>query len=224
MAAIARRTWDTMRDEAMKRLGRSGVTAFTSRAEYLLDAVYRLLCQTWHHRELDKVSSELALSVMASEVSLPADLYLPIGARLLDNSSNLLAWLQPRHARTLLARDRSESGRPAYYAVFGSKLYTDKAADAAYKIVLLYYANPTSPDFAAAAASPEINRVFDELLIEWAVALGQNVLWRPDLGGVGLQTLDSFLGRMGHPILALGGTSDNREEPTDDKKLAGVLG
>lgn len=224
MAALARRTWDTMRDEVMTRLGRSGVTAFESRAEYLLDGVYRLLCQTWHHRELDKISPELTLSSTTSEVPLPSDLYLPIGARLLDNSSNLLAWLQPRHARALLARDRSDSGKPSYYAIFGSKLYTDKAADTTYKIVVFYYANPTTPDFAAAAASPEINQVFDELLIEWAVALGQNALWRPELGQVNLQTMTSFLGRMGHPILALGGTSDNREEPTDDKKLAGVLG
>jgi hypothetical protein len=134
MAAIARQSWANLRDEVMKRAGRSGVTAFQSRAEYLLDSAYRLLCQTWHHPELDTISSELALSSGASSVSLPADLYLPTGARLLDNASTFVAWLQPEHPRVLLGRGRSASAQPKFYCRFADTLYVESKADAAYKI------------------------------------------------------------------------------------------
>lgn len=222
MAAIARQTWANLRDEVMKRAGRSGVTAFQSRAEYLLDSSYRLLCQTWHHPELDTISSELTLSSGASSVVLPADLYLPIGARLLDNASTFVAWLQPEHPRVLLGRGRSSTAQPKFYCRFADTLYVDNKADAAYKVQVFYYKNPTTPDFAD-SATPEVDRVFDEILIQWATAMAQNHLWRPELGSVGLQTVSQFLSRMGHPLLASGGTIDDREAMNTETRLAGAL-
>lgn len=222
MAAIARKTWEQLRDEVMKRVGREDVTAYETRAEYAIDAAYRFLCQTWHHPELDTISGELALASTAFSVDLPNDLYLPVGARLLDNSSAFVTWLQPQHPRVLLGRGRSSSGTPQFYCRFGAKLYLDRKADAAYKVEILYYRRPTDPDFAS--GSPDTDRVFDELIVEWATAIGQGQLWRMDLSQVTLETMRSYLARMGNPLLVAGTTSDEREESNVDQKLAGVFG
>jgi hypothetical protein len=222
MAALARITWADMKTEVLRRLGRTGDTATGLRVERWVNGIYRLLCAIWHQPELDKISSPLTLAVGASSVTLPTDFYLPVGARLLSDASVFLAWLQPRHARVLLGKDRSKTQRPAFYCRHGSNLYVDSKADVAYKVELFYYAIPPAPDFAS--GSPASAEVFDELILEGATALGQMGLWRPDLAAANHETMESYLARMAHPMLASGTTSDEREEPTDRAKLAGALG
>ena len=219
---MAHQNYQEIRDEVMKRLGRSGVTAFNTRAQNLVDASYREICQTWHHHELDKESSGLTTSVGSDTVALPADCYLVFGVRLLSGSTlkGRLGYMRPID---LFGQQSTSNGLPTRYTRFGNNLVLDRPADAAYSAEVFYYRRPTDPDFAT-PTSPEIDELFDEILIEWATARGQGMLWRPDLGAAGLQSLGEFWSRVANPPLRSGSQRDRDEGDVSDTPYGEALG
>ena len=220
---MAHQTFEQIRDEVMIRLGRKAVTAFNARAEALVDACYREICQTWFHHELvDDPTPTAALSQAASSVAVPADCYLVFGVRLLSGSTpkGRLGWMRPID---LFGRFSATQGLPEHYTRFGQKIYFEKPADAAYTVEIFSYRRPTDPVFTGAPA-PEIDELFDEVLIEWATAKGQGALWRPDLAAQGVQSLADFWQRAANPPIASGRQRDRDETDVSDVPYVEGLG
>lgn len=219
---MAHQTFEEIRDEALKRMGRSGVTALTARVEKLVDASYREVCQTWHHHQLDKESSGLTSSVGSDTVALPADCYLVFGVRLFSGST-FKGRLGYMRTIDLLGQQSTTNGLPTRYTRFASNLVFDRPADAAYSVEVFYYARPADPVFTGAPA-PVIDELFDEILVEWTVARGQGMLWRPDLGAAGLQSLAEFWNRVANPPLRSGIQRDRDEGDVSDTPYGEALG
>lgn len=218
---MAHQDFEEIRDEVMKRLGRSGVTAFEARAQHLVDASYREICQTWFHHELvtDPIPTD-TLAAASDNVPVPTDCYLLFGVRLKSGSTlkGRPGYMRPMN---LFGRATTTAGRPEHYTRFGDKVYFERPADASYTVELFSYARPTDPDFAT-PGEPEIDELFDEIIIESAVARGQGSLWRPDLSMSGRQSMAEFWSRVaGEPI---GSQRDSDEEDASDLPYAGGLG
>lgn len=217
------RNFQEIRDEVMFRLGREGVTAFESRAETLVDAVYREICQTWHHHELDAVPAGTAtLSAAATSFDLPSDRYLVYGVRLKDGST-LKGRLGYTRAVDLFGQQTTSSGLPEKYARYGDKIYVDRPADTSYTAEIFYYKRPTDPDFST-PNSPEIDPLFDEIIIEWATARGQGMLWRPDLASAGYERLGPFWQRVANAPLRSGLQVDRDTGDVSEEGYGGALG
>lgn len=221
MADLARRTWEEMRDEVLVRLGREGNAASEARAEHWVDAAYRLVCQGWHHFELDTTTT-LALAAAATSVALPADCFVVVGVNLLDNATGAeVGNLVPLRAGKLLASNQP-TGVPKKYARFGDTLHVDAAADVAYDLFVSYYTDPDTPDFSA--GSPSIDRVFDQVVIEGATELGQKGYWAAELGAVARETMATYLGSLPYPPLSTGSAVDRADAGSVDRPYGGPQG
>lgn len=221
---MAHQNFQEIRNEVMTRLGRSGVTAFESRAQHLVDAAYQKICQTWFHHELvDDPTPTAALSLGADNVALPADCYLVFGARLKEGSAvrGRLGWMRPID---LFGRYSTTQARPERYSRFGQKLYFECPADSAYTVEIFSYRRPTDPVFTGSPTSPEIDELFDETIIEWATAKGQGALWRPDLSAQGFSTVADFFSRVANAPIRSGVQRDRDEGDASDDPYSGGLG
>lgn len=220
---MANRTFVQIRDEVMTRLGRSGVSAFEPRAEALVKACWLEICQTWYHHELavEPAATE-TLAQDADNFALPSDTYLVFGVALKSGSTlkGRLGWMRPMN---LFGSRLGSSGLPEHYTRYQNKIYVERPADAAYTAEIYYYRQATEPDFNT-PNSPDIDPLFDEVLVEWATAKGQGALWRPDLAGQGRQSLAEFWSRVAHPPLAAGLQRDRDEADVDDVPYAEALG
>lgn len=194
---MARRTWAQIKTEHVARAGRTGDTAYATRAEALLEAAYFDICHLYYHHALFTEHTAIVLTVGQPWVSLPAGVNIVIGFELRTTPGNaFLAQLKgPLEANAVFAqRLEVAQALPLRFARGASKLYFDRLPDQAYKSVLTYYALPTAPNFLS--GSPEIGQVFDERLLEWSVARAQNALWVPELAlGTG-QLVQEFIAQM----------------------------
>jgi hypothetical protein len=221
VAALTRRSFSDLRDEVLKRSGRPGDSAASSRVEYWVDAVYRDLCLTYHHFELDTIAADQALAAAASSVSLPADLYALIGVALKTSAGVEIHRLTPERASYLLGRRETTADEPKEYARFGSKLYFPAPADAAYLLDIYYYKEPVAPDFSSGA--PAWNRMWDEFLVAGATDFTLRGFWSEN-AIPHAETLKSFLSRVVNPPLASGVLRDDENRPTIDRPHGGAQG
>lgn len=222
MAVLTRRTWANLRDEALKRIGRSGDSAASSRVEYWIDAVYRNLALTYHHYELDTELVDQALAEDADELALPADCYVLLAVRLKTNAGVDIGRLLPERASFTIGARSSSTEQPKTYARFGAKIYFPAPADDAYKLDLYYYKVPTAPDFSS--GSPAWDRLWDEYLVQGACDLAMRGYWVPELAAGHAQSLAAFLDRVVNPQLASGILTDSEDRRTTDQPHGGAQG
>lgn len=222
MAALTRRTWATIKTEVTLLAGRETDTASAARVEFWVDAVYRKLCLTYHHFELDTLAADQALAAGATSVNLPADCYAVMAVLLKTNAGVEVRRLTRERAGYLLGRRAGTAEEPKEYARFGSKLYLPAPADAAYKLDIYYYAEPTTPDFSS--GSPAWNRMWDEHLVAGAAEWAMKGYWAPDVGVPHAETLRDFLQRVVNPPLASGVLADDQDHPTIDRPHGGAQG
>lgn len=213
MAALDRRTWAELRTELLTRLGNDSLT---TRAEEWLAAVHLDLALLYHHPELDTFDQSLVASTANPFVTLPADCYVVVGVIIRDVASgDILASLEPTGAHFSFVRYNGTTGEPTKYSRWGNRLWFDKLPTQAHPIDLLYYALPAAPDFAG-SASPALNQLWDEHILDGAVARAQGCLWRPEIAGVHADMLTDFLQRVvQRPLLEL---------PLPEEPLARNLG
>ena len=194
MAAITRRTWANLRDEAIQACGGHDYTGFSSRVEYCVTEAYYDICATYHHHELESATNIAAWTIGNTSISLPADCFIVVGVRLYDtvaNGSGHLGTLQYVRHHFLLSNFSTTQAQPGSFSRSKTTLYLNCPVDKAYQYVVHYYAFPTAPDFSS--GSPQTAWLWDTHLIEGTLAKMQGRIWRPDLGQMNGQLLKDWL-------------------------------
>jgi hypothetical protein len=222
VAAITRRTWANLRDEALRRIGRQTSSDASGRVEYWIDAVYRDLCLTYHHYELDAIAVDQAIAAAATSLALPADCYVVVAVKLKSDAGVELGRLTKDRAGYLLGGVAEAAAEPESYSRWASTIYFQAPANAAYKADIFYYRQPTAPDFSS--GSPEWDRLWDEYLVAGAVDAALRGYWAPDLAVTHGETLKEFLGRVVNPTLVSGILADDQDSPTIDRPHGGAQG
>lgn len=222
MAALTRHTWSTIKTEVLDRIGRPTDTAAGARVEYWIDAVYRDLCQTYHHFELDAVAEDEAVGAGAVSLDLPADLYVVVVPVLKSDAGLKLGRLTPERASFLVGRDDTTPEKPEKYARHGTKLYFPAPADVDYLVDLYYYRHPTTPDFAS--GGPEWDRLWDEYLIQGATDMALRGYWAAEQGAPHAEMFRDFLKRVVNPSLVSGVLRDSEDMKTTDQPHGGAQG
>lgn len=208
MAALTRRTWADIKTEVAARCGRSNDTVFTAsagRAEHSIsDAYFDIALTFFHHELLETTTITLPSSSGINSVALAGTEYLVL-AVWREGASSFTANLTPADARALLAMDRSSAG-PSSWARVDQTIYLDGTIDGAAateKIGMVDYKLPTAPDFSS--GSPETGRVWDERIIQAALAILFPAQWRFDMAVVEAERLMDFAARSVHaPLRSLG--------------------
>lgn len=184
-----------MLTEARLRLGNAPATG---RADHFINAAYLRLALGYHHYELDKIDTSISCVVGTPTITLPTDCFTVIAVRI-RTGSTLHPPLQPRDAHVLFGGRTTTNAKPAHYTRYLNLIHFNCPPDATYNVDLYYYRNPIAPDFASASATSELSWLWDEAILEGAVALGHKTVWRPDLGMADLETLSSWLARQAQP-------------------------
>lgn len=222
MAALARRSFANLRDELLRRLGREGDTTSSSRVEHLIDAAYRLLSGFWHHHQLEE-SVAKALAAGTDNVSITGTPYVVVGAVLYDQAGTTsLGRLLPQSPAYLFGK-LQDTARPKHYTRFGSSLFFDSKADAAYSVKIFYVRRPVDPDFAAGATA-ETDRLFDEVILELAQEIGFGTYWSPELSALATSWLGRYLPLVPNPTIGASGVRDKAASPTEDRPPGGATG
>ena len=220
MTALTRRTWAQIETEVLARIGRS--TGSSSRAQHWIDAVYRELCLTYHHYELDAIAADQAISSAATSLALPADCYAIFAVLLKSNAGVEIGRLTAEHARFTLGGQSAAAAQPETYARFASTIYFAQPTDAAYQADIYYYKTPTAPDFAS--GSPAIDRLWDDVIIRAAADVGLRGYWAPEAAVPQAESLKAFLERVVNPPLATGVLIDLPEAQTLNRSHGGAQG
>lgn len=221
MAPLSRRTFPQLETEVKLRMGNPNNA--TVNYQQMIWAAYLRLALTYHHFELDAISSPLlTLSTSSNSVALPTDTFVVIHAVLLDTAGTaVIGQLEPKDYAALVRDYTGASGVPARRARFGSSLYFDKLPALAYKVRVSYYRRPAAPDFAGSATS-ELDVETDEHLIEQAVALAAGATGAPTVA-LNRQFLAEWLSEQVRSPL-LDSVEDRRERSTTDRTLGGAQG
>ncbi|HBY61916.1 MAG TPA: hypothetical protein DEH78_19015 [Solibacterales bacterium] len=187
-----------MLTECRLRLGNAPATG---RADHFLNAAYLRLALGYHHYELNKIDTSISCVVGTPTITLPTDCFTVIAVRL-RTGSTLHPILQSREVHALFGDRTTSNAKPTHYARFLNLLHFNSPPDATYNVDLYYYRTPIAPDFASASATSELAWLWDEAILESAVALGHKTVWRPDLGMADLETLSAWLARQAQPDIA----------------------
>lgn len=194
MAPIARRTWAQIKTEAILRAGREDDANFAPRMEQFIAAAYLDLCHIIHHPELDKEDTSLTLTTSTHSFALPSTCYVLVGIWLRDPAGGAFLKAPVYRSPDLTYQEYiDEQRRPDNFSQFGRKVIFPSKPDLAYPTTLFFYADPTAPDFGS--GSPEINRVWDEHIIEGAVARALHAAWTPQEAAIEGELLESWLSR-----------------------------
>lgn len=110
-------------------------------------------------------------------------------------------------------------GQPKEATRYGQWLYFERPTDKQYLMSLLYYRHPTPPNFGtdpqrADARFPEIDRVWDEHVIEHSLYLAHKALFRPDLAEQHEAAFQAFAEQMPQIRTILGSLRQHPEQPT----------
>jgi hypothetical protein len=226
MAAITRWTFANMRDEALRRAGRYDESDTTAdRMEHFVTNAYLRIAATFFHQEMLKVATPLTIANGARVTSaLPADLYMILTALLIDDGDRSHA-LEYRHAGQVFPNVRADGvGIPKEFCRLGTVLRLDRATDHGdYTVDLLYYAAPTTPDFDGSDES-ELLRLFDEAIVQYAMALMWPSSWRFDMADINAQLFTSWIEQSTHPRLRESPIPAQAERPLSTQLTGGHQG
>jgi len=201
MAAITRRTWANLRDEAIIALGGYDYTGFSGRVEHALYAAYLDIGLGWHHYELGAISSA---TVATNDISLsvPATAFVVMSVNRSPNNAGNALTLERLHF--LVANFSATAAVPKKYARSGASalLLLDCPCNAASagSWTIRFYKVPTAPDFAG-SGTPETHWLWDDHILELAIAKMQRKVWRPDLAALSTQSLENWLSQQIQPDL-----------------------
>jgi hypothetical protein len=221
---MARRTFANLRDEHIKRVGRVGDAAYSARAEELIKAAYFELATLYHHHELDAIDTSKTMSTGSNTVTAPTGAYVVMAVvlRAVSDGEPIKA-LRLNESRYQFALYAAGSGEPSSYTRFGSSLYTDKKADAAYPLTIYHYRLPTEPAFVSTTS--ELSVAWDEAILEQSIADAFTAaLWRPDLGQAHQARLDRFLAGVPQLPLRVLTLPGQPETPTSGRPHGGPRG
>lgn len=229
MAVIARRTFDLLKDEHVRRVGRDGdsnYTATSGRAEQFITSAYFDICRMWHHSELDATSTAVTLSASAASASIAAitdlDIVTAVAIRTVVGGTLLRGLRRTNDVSGLVSKAiNATADVPAEYGRFGSALFFDVVPDQAYPTTIYYYKVPTAPDFAAAAASSALRRVWDEHILQYSVAMAQGALWVPEHVPASYQMFQQYAQFAPEVPMPQGNTAEKPKEPAP---LGGAAG
>lgn len=218
-----------MATELTQRLGNRTEGSFASRVQYWLNAAYQRLALVFHHVEFDVDTSGAPTTVAAGESSapIPTDAYVLAAVDLYDSAgTKLLDVLRPGEHWAIFKSFKLQPAPPQKYAQFGRRVFFQAPADAAYKLVYRYYRYPTAPDFStgAGAKTPETAWLWDEAILEMAVALGSNAVWRPDVGQSYLQPLAVWMGQQVQPQLSEAPVAERPTRKIENQPITGRQG
>lgn len=223
MATLTRRTWANIRDEVITSAGGYDFSGFSARVEQIVYSTYLELSLGWFQHELETVS---AVTTSTNDVSIntPADCFILMGVYRAATTS-LGNQLESRAFASLAGQFSTTAATPSYYCRFGSKILLNcpVSASAAGSWSLRYYAIPAAPDYAG-STSPTTPWLWDEFLIQGALAKVMGRVWRPDLEALGAQTLQSWLQSQVQPNLAQNIITELPDIPTASRPLAGAQG
>lgn len=222
MATITRRTWANLRDEALKRIGREGDSAASTRMEYRITDAYLALALTYHHFELDGLVSNQDVASGALSTALPSDCYIVTGVRLLDEVGAHLQRLELEAQQFAFGTASSTAERPSSYVRWGSSLYFPAPTDDDYEVDIAYYKVPTLPDFSS--GSPDTHWLWDQAILGMAVAGGSVDHWASEVAAPHVETLNAFLERVVAPPLKMGSLRDVVDAMTVDRPHGGAGG
>lgn len=221
MAPIARRTWAEIATEVTTWCGGYDYTGFSTRVQYAIDAAYREIATGWHHFELE-AATNATVATNDTTVTLPTSPATFIVMGLYRPSTATLGnMLDQQSFAALSAQFSSTAETPTKYCRFGSVLLLNCPCivGAAGTWVVRHYTFPTAPDFSS--GSPATAWLFDDIIIQGAVAKMMNRVWRPDLGAFGLQTMQAWLQSQPQPALIDQALGERPDLPTASRPLGG---
>lgn len=199
MAPIIRQTWEQMRDEVLRRMGKLNVPSWESRMERFLTAAYYDIALTFHHYPLE---GQVVMGVFGnteettwrfqSDVNYPnGAIYSLLSIRLRDGNGQVFQTTQENVK--FIWQERREKGRPERWARRDDRtILWDREADVDYLADVYYYGYPRPPDFEVASPS-ELDELWDEHIMQRAMFLAAPATWRYDMSQVQVQTLQEFL-------------------------------
>ncbi len=221
MAVLTRRTWANIRDEVITSVGGYDFTGFSSRVEYAVDSAYRILTANYHHFELE-ASTNATVATNDTSVTLPTSPASFIVMGLYRPSTPTLGnMLDQKSFAALTAQFSATAAQPTTYCRFGGVLLLNCPCSATYAgtWIVRHYTFPTPPDFAT--GSPATSWLWDQQIIEGAVAIMMNKVWRPDLSAYGLQTMQAWLASQPQPALIEQTMGERPDLPTASRPLGG---
>lgn len=234
MAVLARRTWAQLKAAVSARSGRTGDTTFEAAGGVLehaiADAYFDLALTFFHHElvttELVTINTDtnaLALSGLSSTLYVPICISLftddvivpPAPLRVLQQESlKDVRTEQPAGLDDSKVRSWARHGDEILFSGYFAGTVTARQAQ------VTYYREPTAPDYSTGGS--ELARVWDERIIQSALAILFPAIWRFDMAGVQAERLKDFLDRSLHlPLGAIGLPSKSTDR--HDRPLGGPL-
>lgn len=181
---MARPNFDAMVTEVTRRLGGINYTNADSRIREWVTASYFEIALRWHHHELDEIDVTQTLGEGDNAISVPSACHILTGVGFNDpGASTFKKWVTPRDIHIIQATFSEAKAEPSHYARFGDEIFFNSHSDASYPVKLLFYRKPDEPVYTTDTTTSELGVEWDELIEEYATALGYFASWRPDLGG-----------------------------------------
>jgi hypothetical protein len=221
MAPLVRRTWAEIATEVTTFVGGYDYTGFSTRVQYAIDATYRELCTGYHHFEME-AATNVTVATNDTTVTLPTSPATFITMGLYRPSTATLGnMLDQKSFAALSGQFSATAAIPVTYCRFGAVLLLNCpcVAGSAGTWVVRHYTFPTAPDFSS--GSPATSWLFDDVIIQGAVAKMMNRVWRPDLAMFGLQTMQSWLASQPQPALIEQTLGERADLPTASRPLGG---
>ncbi len=193
---MARPTFENLRDETMERMGKlDPSTALQGRFEQVMTSAYYTLALTYHHYELHTV----LLTVLTSgspELVIPDEAYV-VQSVGLAKEQTMDPFFGITHEHLYAVVPINETGDPSSYtrtsnAAGDDVLLFSKIPERDIPVELRFYRRPAEPDYTAAATS-ELDDLWDEYIIQKTLQLFWPAGFRFDFAGVAQQTLAEFL-------------------------------
>lgn len=228
MADQTRQSWSDILSEFIHRAGMNDETAsdFPDRARTFLTSAYLDVCLLWHHFELDTVDDTRDFVVGDLGITLPNNLYSLFAVDIFtpDPERCFIHTLEFEEAHVLITGKESKSGQPTKYTRFENKILVERCPDLAYGTEIYYYRMPDPPDFDSTITFPETHWLWDNHIIEAALAISHGAVWRPDLGQMNLQSLAGFASSSAQPPLSSKPLHPQPERPTRTTPHGGAQG
>ena len=231
MAAITRRTFPVLRDEAIACGGGHNHAGWPARVEQWMWAAYLDLCSTYHFHELEAFTT-FTPADGDTTVSLPPDCFavasLAWSSKPQSSGIGRALQLKEERLQAILARRTQPKGQWIAYARLGTTLILDcplllTASTPSLPLTLHYYKRPAAVDFSDASASnvPVFTWEWDDHLIDATVAKIQARAWTWDQAGLTTQTLQAWLQAQTQPSLLTEPQTNPPDMPTANKPQGG---
>ena len=213
MATIARRSWSVLSTEIVKRAGGVNYSDFAARVQESVYAAYLDIACLYAHYPL--MQYELfAQGTSVNYHDIPSEAWAILGV----SEQNATADAPAKPLKRLSISEFMGSGTSAYTATARPDCYFVRASytaptqyrhlvfnvaqlDQTRSYYLYYQRLPTAPDFTSTTTYPEVDRVWDEHLIELALSKIGNLEGDQHLTAVNAALYKDFVSQIGIELL-----------------------